>query len=148
RAPREPEAEGRRPRVDQLGDPLPDGVVARIGSVRMRHSVVFRQLAFSPDGQTVVSGAANGIRIWDAATGRLRCRFDVDTDWSLCFAFTGRGIAVASAGLETGTVTVQVIDPASGKVRSRVEMPDRARSFNLTFSRDGKQLAYNHEKSV
>jgi hypothetical protein len=144
--PREPKAEERKPRVDLLGDPLPEGVVARMGSGRMRHPFSFRKMAFSPDGKSIVSGAAGGIRIWDAATGRLRRRFDVDTDWSLSFAFTAEGIAVASAGLEKGTVTVQVVDPASGTDLRRIEMPDRITVCNPTFSADGKQLGYTHEK--
>jgi WD40 repeat protein len=146
--PQAPKADRRQPRVDRLGDPLPEEVVARLGSGRMRHPFSFRKLAFSPDGKSIVSGAANGIRIWDAATGRLRRRFDVDTDWSLDFVFTAEGIAVASAGLDKGIVAVQVVDPAGGTVRRRIEMPDRITACNLTFSADGKQLAYTHEKTV
>src|SRR5262249_22727413 len=70
--------EDRKPRVDRLGDPLPDEAVARMGSGRMRHPGYVRTLAFSPDGKSIVSGAGGGIRIWDAATGKLRRRFDVD----------------------------------------------------------------------
>jgi RNA polymerase sigma factor (sigma-70 family) len=148
--PREPKAEQRKPRVDLLGDPLPEGVVARMGSGRLRHPGGWRALAFSPDGKWIVSGGAaghriGGIRFWDAATGRPGPRFDVDDDWTLGLAFTAEGIAVASSGYERGIgiVTVQVADPASGKVRRRVEMSERASVANLTFSPGGKRIAFS-----
>jgi WD40 repeat protein/uncharacterized protein (UPF0147 family) len=147
--PREPKAEERKPRVDLLGDPLPEGVVARMGSGRLRHPGSWRSLAFSPDGKWIVSGAAAGLRIgggvrfWDAATGKPGPRFDVDADWTLSLAFTSEGIAVASAGYDVGTVTVQVVDPAGGKVRRRVELSAVARVANLTFSPGGKGIAFS-----
>ena len=62
------------PRIDDHGDPLPPGAVARLGTVRLRH--VLRDgsgaacVAFSPDGKTLVSGGDVGLRAWDVATGK------------------------------------------------------------------------------
>ena len=138
----------REPRVDRLGDPLPDGVVARIGSGRMRHDDGHKlQLAFAPDGKSLVSGGDSTVRIWDAATGKLRQRFKVKAGWDLAFAFTADGIAVAS-GDKKGTVAVQVFDTASGKVRRRIEMKERATRPNLTFSADGKGIAFTQGNTV
>src|SRR5205085_852170 len=46
------------PRADILGDPLPPGAVARLGSVRGRTTNSVTRLAFSPDSRTVASVTA------------------------------------------------------------------------------------------
>ena len=62
------------PSTDNHGDPLPEGAVARLGTVRLRH--VIRDysgaacVAFSPDGKALVSGGDVGLRAWDVATGK------------------------------------------------------------------------------
>jgi WD40 repeat protein len=57
-------------RLDRYGDPLPDGAIARLGSVRLRHNRSVRCVQFSPDGRTIFSGGPNDIvRCWDAETG-------------------------------------------------------------------------------
>jgi WD40 repeat protein len=144
-SPPAPPAQSLKPRVDLLGDPVPEEVVARMGSGRLRHPGGYRTLAFSSDGKWLVSSASGGVRFWDAATGQLRRRFDVDTDWCLSFAFTAGGIAVASAERDRGIVTVRVIDPVSGKVHRLVEMNERT-SVNLTFSPGGKRIAFSHSQ--
>ena len=62
-------------RLDQYGDPLPEGAVARIGTVRLRHAGPVSALAYSHDGKILASGSEDGtIRLWDAATGKeLQC---------------------------------------------------------------------------
>lgn len=66
--------QGEQPPPDDYGDPLPEGAVARLGTIRLRH--VIRDysgaacVAFSPDGKTLVSGGDVGLRAWDVATGR------------------------------------------------------------------------------
>jgi RNA polymerase sigma factor (sigma-70 family) len=59
-------------RVDRYGDPLPPGAIARLGTVRLRHSGIIGVVAFAPDGTTLLSGDEKGeMRLWDTATGKL-----------------------------------------------------------------------------
>src|SRR5205807_2168413 len=58
------------PRTDLYGDPLPDGALARLGSVRLRHAGL-SDFVVLPGGRTVLStGGDRVLRFWDLATGR------------------------------------------------------------------------------
>jgi RNA polymerase sigma factor (sigma-70 family) len=143
---REAKSELRKPRVDLLGDPLPDEAVARMGSNRLRHSNV-RALFFSPDGRKILSAAdINGLRTWDAATGKLLRRFHFDGgNRQIICGFAGDSIVRLKLDHENKQdhwiVTVQFVDPATGQVRRRVRIKEPANVRNPTLSPDGKWLA-------
>src|SRR5215470_17318013 len=66
-------AAGEPPRADRYGDPLPDGALARVGTVRFRQGGAPPFLSFTPDGKTLISADSavdTTIRFWEAATGR------------------------------------------------------------------------------
>ncbi|MGH7169830.1 MAG: sigma-70 family RNA polymerase sigma factor, partial [Gemmataceae bacterium] len=63
-------AKEEQPRTDRYGDPLPPGVVARFGTVRLRHPNWVNGVAFTPDGKTLASAGWRGeIRLWESASG-------------------------------------------------------------------------------
>lgn len=64
--------------VDHLGDSLPPGAIARLGTARLVHIGHLHAVACSPDGKIVASGAFSfgsyertSIRLWDTANGKL-----------------------------------------------------------------------------
>jgi WD40 repeat protein len=56
-------------------------------------------LAFTRDGHTLASGAADGtVRFWDAATGRERAAFDWQLGGVQALAFSPDGMTAAAGG--------------------------------------------------
>ena len=56
--------------TDRYGDPLPPGAVARLGTIRWRHAGLTTAVQFAPDGRSLFTMGHDGLRVWDAATGR------------------------------------------------------------------------------
>jgi RNA polymerase sigma factor (sigma-70 family) len=63
-------AGGRLLSTDRFGDPLPAGAVARLGTTRLRHGGLTPAVQFTPDGKSLITMGADGLRVWDAATGK------------------------------------------------------------------------------
>jgi RNA polymerase sigma factor (sigma-70 family) len=59
-----------RKRMDEIGDPLPEAALLRLGTKRFRHPNSAHGLALSPDGKTVVTLGWEGLYAWDTATGK------------------------------------------------------------------------------
>src|SRR5688572_5743611 len=66
-------------KTDLYDDPLPEGALARMGTVRFRHHAFIRDLAVSRDGKLAATsgeyffdGASQKgvVRIWELATGK------------------------------------------------------------------------------
>ena len=72
------------PPMDQSGDPLPPGAIARMGSERFRHSGGAGHTEFALGGKLLISssGTVDGVvNVWDAKSGRLLRQFRVSDDW-------------------------------------------------------------------
>jgi RNA polymerase sigma factor (sigma-70 family) len=64
-------AEAAQAAKDAFDDPLPDGAVARLGTVRWRHAGPTTLAAFLPGGNTVLSaGADRTVRVWEYPSGK------------------------------------------------------------------------------
>jgi WD40 repeat protein len=124
-----------RPRTDPFGDPLPEGALYRLGTVRLRHWMVTR-LSFLAGGARLLSvGWAGDLRVWDVATGRLVRRHDLPDGHSLSDVVAspdGRLLAAASKD------RVLLLDAASG--RQLAAWGGAGEWQSLAFTRDGKFL--------
>src|SRR5438876_3756927 len=56
--------------VDSYGDPLPDGALARLGTVRLRHGDAGARIVFSKDGKQLASAGQDGVAIWEVSSGK------------------------------------------------------------------------------
>ncbi|HZV06783.1 MAG TPA: sigma-70 family RNA polymerase sigma factor [Gemmataceae bacterium] len=135
--------------VDAHGDPLPEGAIARLGTVRFNHGEGLRHLFFSPDGKTIYSEGGGWLRVWDAATGAERGHF-ASAEHSLeALVLTPDGKKIVSLNQENQGVNdvVRVWDVASmTKVRT-LSLPVRRLEKSVTrrnaLSPDGRLGAIN-----
>jgi RNA polymerase sigma factor (sigma-70 family) len=143
--PAEPQAKGPTPKVDRLGDPLPQGAVARLGTVRLRHGYNVAGVAFSPDRKLLASaGQDNSVCLWQVPSGKLVRRLVAHTGigsdhaWVYTVAFSPDGKRLA-AGTGNGASALIVWDTKSGKEIYRIS--EKQRGINLAWSPDGKRIA-------
>jgi RNA polymerase sigma factor (sigma-70 family) len=135
-------------RTDRYGDPLPDGALVRMGTIRFRHAEGVTCFAFSPDGKTLVSGGHDyTLRLWDMATGKEVRRLLGHRGAVRNLALSPDGSVLASSGdawrgQEPGRILLW--DVGTGKERARLPGPEKQATC-LAWSPDGKTLAAGGE---
>ena len=63
--------------TDLYGDALPEGAVARLGTIRFDHGDGLERLHYTPDGKKIISVGGGWARIWDASSGRELNHFSI-----------------------------------------------------------------------
>jgi WD40 repeat protein len=133
-----PAEKGPAPRLDLYGDPLPDGAVARLGSVRFRHAGL-SDYVFLPGGKAVLtSGSDRVLRFWDVGTGRQARAVQLQGRAGPARAVTLSPDGKLLAAHDGSSVVLW--DVASGKELKTLPAPKLGLGF-LYFSPDGKTLA-------
>jgi WD40 repeat protein len=142
---------------------LPDGKVRALGGTAQAlqlwevpsgklltpqdtHAGPVTSVRFSPDGKKVISGAGDGLRVWDAATGKSEKRVDLrdpndqfrgNVSQPVLLAPDGRTLLVNSFGVG-GT---RVVDLATEQELFGLDTALDPNFPNAAFSADGKMLA-------
>jgi RNA polymerase sigma factor (sigma-70 family) len=124
---------------DRYGDPLPAGVLSRLGTVRFRHGYNITSVAFAPDGKTIATaGLDHAVHLWDTVSGAERGTFrHPDNMQFLCLAFAPDGRTIA-AGDTLGRIWL--CDGANARQTLVFKAHDRDVQ-NVRFSADGAALA-------
>lgn len=131
-------AETKAARTDQYGDPLPEGAIARIGTVRWRLPGLGVDCAFSCDGKVLVAVSDDtSIHVFDAATGRPLRQLHSHKEEVTSLVFSPDGHLLAS-GSKDGTLCLW--EWPSGKVLRQFPAHEQGVRA-LAFAGSGKFLA-------
>jgi WD40 repeat protein len=138
-------------RVDAAGDPLPGGVLARMGSVRMDSGEAVRSAVFGADGKTlsvVPSAEHTPLLFFDLASGKTVRRLPLP-EGALEHAFTPderflvvRSFYQKSHPVNPGSINfaeIHVLDGATGKPIWKTDA--KVEFASMALSPDGKLLA-------
>jgi WD40 repeat protein len=129
-----PAQQEEKARTDRYGDPLPQGAIAQLGTVRFRGDARF--VAFVANGKAIAGAGGFGIAyVWDAVTGkelhRLRASGGIGV---LAVPPKGERLAVSGG-------SVSLLETATGKQLQEVGNGRRSGVIcALAFSPDGKVL--------
>jgi WD40 repeat protein len=137
------------PRSDAHGDPLPDGVLARLGTLRWRADGMIVLTAFLPDGKSLLTVSHDCLaQVWERDGGKELRRFDAAGaalgDPTVAFlgarrnkvALSGDGKVLACPGRDGA---IHLWDVSRGKELAKIG--DGRAANQLALSPDGKTLA-------
>jgi WD40 repeat protein len=141
------------PRTDAHGDPLPDGALARLGTVRWRAGGPIALAAFLPDGKSILTVSQDRVaQVWDRDSGKELRHFDAagpaSTDPAaarvVLINANGNGLGLSGDGKTLASLgrdgMIHLWDVGTGKESGKVagfRTPGRAQ---FALSADGKTL--------
>jgi WD40 repeat protein len=142
---------GKPVRLDLYGDPLPDGVVARLGTPRLCFGQAW--LAFSPDACLLAIGNPHGgVHLCEVSTGKELWRADTPMFWTFSLgwpllAFSPDGKVLAFGCTEENPAlrqrgpkgTIWLWDVPTG--RELHKLPSAVAPMALAFDPRGRSLA-------
>jgi RNA polymerase sigma factor (sigma-70 family) len=140
--------------ADAWGDPLPEGAIARLGTMRFNHGDGLSTLHFTSDGKTIVSVGKGMVRRWDAATGRELGQFAADKgtfDDEAVLAADGKTLTILSQDSSSGD-TLRVWDLARGTCVRTLSLPLRRNEWSVdrrnALSPDGRLCAIHTPEEI
>lgn len=161
-------------KVDEHGDALPPGAMARLGTLRWSHGAPVFFVAYTADGKGILTASHDGTaRVWDGATGKEIRRFGNTPGPTKGGAYRDHakkmgGVVFAcvrynqfitsvalspdrltlAAGNGAGTVTLYEVATGTEITQIKTNVPDWVNG--LVFARDGKCLLarVGHDKML
>jgi WD40 repeat protein len=108
------------------------------------HAKGTRAVLFSPDGKLLATAAANSIKIFNLATGKLLQALKSETDADI-LVFNASGSWLLSGG---GSEKIELWSVASGKIVKMLTLGEDEYPKDLKFSPDGKTVAVGLDNGV
>jgi WD40 repeat protein len=135
-------------RLDLYHDPLPEGAVARLGTVRLRHGEYVHCAVFSRDGKVLITGGADGvIRLWEVPTGKPLRQLEGHQGWVRCLALSPDGKTLASGG-GWWDFSLRLWDVGTGKKLRCLDKKEHGEIGFVAFSPDGKALYSARDREI
>jgi RNA polymerase sigma factor (sigma-70 family) len=137
-----------RRQADLYGDPLPQGVKLRLGTVRFRQAPGIRHIVYSPDGQLVaMDNGEPDIVVRRAEDGTVVCPLDpgIESIRDLAFSHDSRKIAVVGFRLEPRRNVVEnhlvLTDVAGPGTLRQVKWDDQGNVEKVAAVSEGRAVA-------
>lgn len=130
------------PRVDAFGDPLPQDVLARIGTTRWWHgSPLFFLSDCRDDDEMLTVGIDGSVRLWNVVDGRTIRQFgtvepNTEHVWAAAISADRRVLAIAESN-----ATIRLWSVNDGREIRHFSTSLEDEISGLEFSPDGKLLA-------
>ncbi len=135
------------PKRDCYGDPLPEGAIARLGSLPLRPEGGIQSAAFTADGKTLVICEPLSLSFWDLATGKCVRRVPFDRSAPREIKRLSEDAKILMVGDSKNVL--HFIDAASGAEQGTLNHSQCGSIWGWPYlSRDGKILAAVHRARV
>jgi WD40 repeat protein len=136
--------------ADAFGDPLPDGVLARLGTLRFRHGGAVLFLAYIDEGKSLITASQDGtVRMWEADSGKEIRRYaspQFAPNMISCAALSPDGERIAVGG-QDGAISFYEI--ASGRHIRQVKGNPANGIAAVLFTADGKSVfAKSYDQAI
>jgi WD40 repeat protein len=131
-------------RTDASGDPLPDGAVTRLGSLRWRHSGPVKFVAYVNGGKEIVSSAEDGVfYVWDVQTGKELRRFGEPL--KIVNQFQGFP-PPPMIGWQDPNRMFQIAVPEDGKILAVAAPDQKIHIYDIAAAKELRSFAHGHQQ--
>ena len=133
--------------TDLYGDALPDGAVARLGTVRFRHGDHISSAVFSSDEKVLITCGGSWVRFWDTETGRQIATINAHVSRLSAMAISVDGKSLAACTVSEQVSEIIIWDTETRKQWKRWVIP-KVYCWSIAFSHDNKTLVFGGDDNI